>query len=198
MGLIARLDHVLRPWHVAAANFAAIAWFAGVTVFGRAALPSVALLRCPVGFCAGGYPPEELFSLLDEVGEEGRRFLHDSMVWGDIVLPLLFLVALMLDILWFSRPSGRVSVSLQPMARLGLLLVPLLYFCADYMENAALEQMLRAYPDLEDTMAERASLLTAAKSQLFAASAGIALALAVAAWGISLRARGDARPETKR
>lgn len=198
MGLIARLDHVVRPWHVAAANFAAIAWFAGVTVFGRAALPSVALLRCPVGFCAGGYPPEELFSLLDEVGEEGRRFLHDSMVWGDIVLPLLFLVALMLDILWFSRPSGRVSVSLQPMARLGLLLVPLLYFCADYMENAALEQMLRAYPDLEDTMAERASLLTAAKSQLFAASAGIALALAVAAWGISLRARGDARPETKR
>lgn len=198
MGLIARLDRALKPWHVAMANFAAIAWFAGVTVFGRAALPSVALLRCPVGFCAGGYPPEELFSLLDEVGEEGRRFMHDSMVWGDLVLPMLFLLALALDILWFSRPGARVSVSLQPMARLGLLTVPLLYFCADYMENAALEQMLRAYPDLEDTMAERASILTAAKSQLFAASAGIALALAVAAWGVSLRTRAEHRSDTKR
>jgi hypothetical protein len=198
MGLIARLDLVVRPWHIAAANFAAISWFAGVTVFGRSTLPSVALLRCPMGFCAGGYPPEELFSLLDEVGEEGRRFLHDSMVWGDIVLPLLFLVALVLDILWFSRPGARMSVSLQPMARLGLLLVPVLYFCADYLENAALEQMLRAYPDLEDAMAERASILTAAKSQLFAASAGIALALAIAAWGISLKSRAEQRPETER
>lgn len=189
MGLIARLDQTLKPWHVIVANVAAIAWFAGVTIFGRAALPSVALMRCPVGFCAGGYPPEEMFSLLDEVGEEGRRFLHSSVVWGDVVLPLLFLLAFVLDILWFSRPGARVSVSLQPMARLGLLLVPVLYFLADYMENAALEQMLRVYPDLEDVMAERASLLTAAKSQLFAASAGIALALAVAAWGLSLRPR---------
>jgi len=198
MGLIARLDHALKPWHVAGVNLAAIAWFAGVTIFGRAALPSVALLRCPVGFCAGGYPPEELFSLLDEVGEEGRRFLHDSMVWGDIVLPMLFLLAFVIDILWFSRPGARVSVPLQPMARLGLLLVPLLYFCADYMENAALERMLRVYPDLEDVMAERASLLTAAKSQLFAASAGIAMALAIAAWGINLRSRAGERPRIER
>lgn len=198
MGLIARLDFTLRPWHVAAANFAAVAWFAGVTIFGRAALPTVALFRCPVGFCAGGYPPEELFSLLDEVGEDGRRFIHDSMVWGDLVLPMLFLTAFVLDILWFSRPGARVAVSLQPMARLGLLLVPVLYFCADYMENAAIEQMLRAYPDLEDTMAERASILTAAKSQLFAASAGIALALAVAAWGVSLRQRAQQQPGADR
>lgn len=194
MGLIARLDSSLKPWHVAAANFAAVGWFAGVTIFGRAALPSVALFRCPVGFCAGGYPPEELFSLLDEVGEDGRRFIHDSMVWGDVVLPLLFLVALVLDILWFSRPGARISVTLQPMARLGLLLVPVLYFLSDYMENAAIEQMLRVYPDLEDAMAERASILTAAKSQLFAASVGIALALAIAAWGTSLRPRPRREP----
>ena len=51
MGLIAKLDRSLRPWHVAAANFAAIAWFAGVSIFGRVALPSAALagsrLRTP-------------------------------------------------------------------------------------------------------------------------------------------------------
>jgi len=189
MGLIARLDHTLRPWHVATANLAALLWFGGVTIFGRTALPSVALFRCPVGFCAGGYPPEEIYSLLDEIGEEGRRFIHDSMVWGDLVLPMLFLTALVLDILWFSRPGARISVTLQPMARLTLLAVPVLYFIADYMENAAIEQMLRAYPDLEDAMAERASILTAAKSQLFAASVGIAAALAVAAWGTNLRPR---------
>ena len=50
------------------------------------------------------------------------------------------LIALVLDILWFSRPGARMSVTLQPMARLGLLVVPLLYFLADYMENAAIEQ----------------------------------------------------------
>jgi hypothetical protein len=191
MGLIARLDRYLRPWHVVMANILAASWFAGVTIFGRTALPSVALLRCPVGFCAGGYPPEEIYALLDEIGEEGRRFLHDSMVWGDLVLPMLFLAALMLDILWFSRPGARLSVTLQPMARLVLLAVPVLYFLADYLENAAIEQMLRLYPDLDDAMAERASMLTAAKSQLFAASAGIAVALAVAAWGARLRPRTD-------
>lgn len=198
MGLIARLDHSLKPWHVAVANFAAIAWFAGVTIFGRAALPSVALLRCPVGFCASGYAPEELYALLDEVGAEGRRFIHDSMVWGDIVMPMLFLIALGLTILWFSRPGMRASVTLQPLARLGLLVVPVLYFLADYAENASLEQMLRVYPDLEDTMAQRASILTAAKSQLFAASVGIAVALAVAAWGNSYRSHSPATEEDTR
>jgi hypothetical protein len=189
MGLIARLDRSLKPWHVATANFASLLWFAGVTIFGRAAVPSVALFRCPVGFCAGGYPPEELYSMLDDIGEEGRRYIHDSMLRGDLVLPMLILTALVLDILWFSRPGARMSVTLQPMARLGLLGVPVLYFIVDYLENAAIAQMLRVYPDLEDVMAERASLLTAAKSQLFAASAGIALALAVAAWGTEMRAR---------
>lgn len=195
MGLLARLDQSLKLWHVLVANAASLFWLAGVTIFGRVAVPSVALFRCPVGFCAGGYAPEELYSMLDEIGEEGRRYIYESMIWGDLMLPMLLLLALVLDIAWFSRPDRQVGVNLQPMARLGLLAVPVLYFLTDYMENAAIAQMLRLYPDVEDVMAERASLLTAAKSQLFAASAGIVVALAVAAWGTSLYPREKAPPD---
>lgn len=189
MVLLARLDQSLRGWHVVTANVVALLWFAGVTIFGRAAMPTVALFRCPVGFCAGGYPPEDLYSMLDEIGEEGRRYLYESTLIGDIVLPLLLLAALVLDIVWFSRPLQRGVVGLQAPARMAMLAVPVLYFLADYLENAAVAQLLRHYPDLEDAMALRASMLTAAKSQLFAASFGIAAALAIVSWARRMGAR---------
>lgn len=184
---LGKLDQSLRGWHVVTANVGALMWLAGVTIFGRAAMPSVALFRCPVGFCAGGYPPEELYVMLDEIGEEGRRYLYESTLIGDVVLPVLLAVALVLDIVWLSRPGREAAVGLQAPARVALLAVPILYFLADYLENAAVAQLLRHYPDLTDAMAHRASLLTAAKSQLFAASVGIIAALGVVAWGARLR-----------
>lgn len=193
--LLAALDRCLRPAHIVLANLMALGLFVAVTVAGRMSLPSVALVRCPMGFCAGGYTPEELYSMLDEIGEEGRAFLHDTMLRADLVLPALLLLALALDIAWFSRAGARTSISLHPAARLTLLAVPVLYCLVDYLENSAIAQMLRLYPDLNDELAERASMLTAAKSQLFAASAGIAAALAVAAWGSALRG-GASPPES--
>lgn len=187
MFLLATLDRVLKPMHVVLANLAALIWFVTVSIEGRLALPSAALVRCPMGFCAGGYSPEELYSMLDEIGEEGRNFLYDTMLRADLVLPALFLVALVCDILWFSRNGARYSVALEPMSRMCLVAVPVLYCIADYAENVALGQMLRLYPAVEDVMAERLSALTAAKSQLFAAAAGIAAALALTACGIGLR-----------
>ncbi|MDX2201927.1 MAG: hypothetical protein NW223_04210 [Hyphomicrobiaceae bacterium] len=187
MLVLMTLDRALRPLHVVLANAAALVWFVTVTLEGRQALPSAALVRCPIGFCAGGYSPEELYSMLDEIGEDGRAFLHDTMLRSDLVLPALVLLALVLDIVWFSRSDARVSVPLEPLARGCLLVAPVLYCIVDYLENMLLGEMLRAYPALEDTTAERLSLLTAAKSQLFAAAAGIAGALAIAACGLALR-----------
>ncbi len=186
MHVLMTLDRYLKPPHVVAANLLAFAWFVGTTVAGRRGLPGVGLVRCPVGFCAGGYSPEDLYSMLDEIGEEGRAFLHDTMLRADLLLPALLVIALLLDIAWFSRFGGRASVRLQPLARAMLLCVPILYGIADYLENVSLAHMLRVYPNIEDVMAERASMLTAAKSQLFAASAGIAAALAITAWGNAL------------
>ncbi|RTL61946.1 MAG: hypothetical protein EKK41_26215 [Hyphomicrobiales bacterium] len=187
MFLLASLDRGLKPLHVVLANVVALGWFITVSVEARLALPSAALVRCPMGFCAGGYSPEELYSMLDEIGVEGRTFLYDTMLSSDLVLPALFLIALVLDIVWFSRTGARFSVPLDPIARLALVAVPFLYCIADYMENVALAETLRLYPAIEDVMAERLSTLTAAKSQLFAAAAGIAAALAIAACGLGVR-----------
>jgi hypothetical protein len=50
---------------------------------------------------------------------------------------------------------------------------------------------LRTYPNIPYRLARRASFLTATKSQLIVASVGIAVALAVAAWG---RGRSTSSP----
>lgn len=194
MGFLSGLDRLLRPWHVIALNSAALAWFVTLTLTSRAALPGVALFRCPIGFCAGGYSPEDIFSMLDEIGEEGRHYLHNTLLWADLLLPALLVAALLADIIWFSRPGARVAVALQPAARLTLLAVPLVYGIADYLENWAIANMLHLYPNIDDLMAERTSLLTAAKSQLVAASVGIAAALAVAALGSAGSRRGSRAP----
>jgi hypothetical protein len=195
MFLLTTLDRALKPRHVLLANLAAMLWYVGFAFEGRHSLPSASLVRCPMGFCAGGYSPEVLYSMLDEIGEEGRAYLYGTMLRSDIVLPALFLVALVVDIVWFSRRGARFAISLEPVARLCLLAVPLLYCIVDYVENMALAEILRVYPAMEDVMAERLSHLTAAKSQLFAAAAGIAAALAVAAFGNGLRAGPHAPPD---
>jgi hypothetical protein len=68
-------------------------------------------------------------------------------------------------------------------ARTALLCVPLLYCLADYAENWALAEALDAFPEIPYRLARRASLLTAAKSQLVTAAIGVALALAISGWG---------------
>ena len=187
MSLLSTLDRRLKAWHVLAADVIAITWFVGLTLAGRIALPNVALFRCPFGFCAGGYSPEELYSMLDEIGDEGRAFLHDTLLRADLVLPALILLALLLTIVWFSGPGRSNTIALNTGARYVLLAVPMLYCVVDYMENWAIAEILRVYPDIEDVMAEKASVLTAAKSQLVAASIGIGVAVAVAAWSSAAR-----------
>lgn len=195
MVLLSGLDRHLKLWHVAVINIAALVWFIGLTLAIRFALPGVALFRCPIGFCAGGYSPEELYSIFDEIGEEGRAFLFGTLLRADLVLPALLALALALDIIWFSRPGARVSVQLHPAARLAMLAVPLLYAVVDYVENSAIADVLRLYPNIDDVMAEKTSALTAAKSQLVATSIGIVAALATAAWGLAHRSDTQSPPD---
>ena len=91
----------------------------------------------------------------------------------------------------FSRPGEAFAVPLSHGFRHALLCVPLLYCVADYAENFALVEALRTYPNIPYWLARRASFLTATKSQLVTASVGIAVALAIAAWG---RGRGSTPP----
>jgi hypothetical protein len=181
--MLAVLDRRLKAWHVWLSIAAAIAWFAGMTLATQAALPGVKLFRCPVGLCPGYYLPNELHATLTRIGKNGRDFFADTLLPLDMVLPALLLVAFVLTYIWFSRPGDAFAVPLSPGARRALLAVPFLYGVSDYAENVALVEALRAYPNIPYWLARRASFLTATKSQLVTASVGIAVALAVAAWG---------------
>jgi len=144
-------------------------------------------VRCPIGLCFGYYTPEELRTALGRIDAHGHRFLAQTLLPLDALLPALLLIAFTVTYVWFTR-AGEPGVPLKPGYRYALLAVPALYCVADYAENWAIAAVLRAYPDIPGPLAETASFLTAAKSQLVVLSAGIAVALAIVAW--APRARG--------
>jgi hypothetical protein len=183
--MLAVLDRHIRAWHMWLAVGAAVAWFVIMTLATQAALPGVKLFRCPIGLCPGYYLPNELHATLTRIGKTGRDFFVETLLPLDMVLPTLLLIAFVAAYIWFSRPGEAFAVPLSQGARYALLCVPLLYCIADYGENFALVEALRAYPNIPYWLARRASFLTATKSQLVTASTGIAAALAIAAWGRS-------------
>jgi hypothetical protein len=185
--MLSVLDRHLTAWHFWLANAVAIAWFAAMGLATQSAMPGVKLFRCPIGLCLGDYSSVELHATLTRIGRNGRQFLAETLLPLDMVLPALLLVALTVTYVWFSRPGHAMAVPLSTGARYALLAVPLLYCLADYAENWALVEALQAYPNISYRLARRASFLTAAKSQLIVASLGIAVALAVAAWGLAQR-----------
>jgi hypothetical protein len=177
------LDRHIKFWHICLANGAALAWFAGMNLSIQAALPGARLFRCPIGLCLGYYAPIELQATLTAIGKDGRQYLAHTLLPLDMVLPALVAVALILTCVWLSRSNQATALPLSRGARAALLCVPLLYCLADYAENWALAEALDAFPNIPYRLARRASFLTAAKSQLVTAALGIALALAIAAWG---------------
>jgi hypothetical protein len=183
--MLSVLDRRLKFWHFWLANAAAVAWFVGMSLATQSAMPGVKLFRCPIGLCLGYYSPIELQTTLTRIGKNGREFLAETLLPLDMVLPALLLVALAITYVWFSRPGNAVSVPLSPGARYAFLCVPLFYCLADYAENWTLVEALQAYPNIPYRLARRASFLTAAKSQLIVASLGIAVALAIAGWGLA-------------
>jgi len=183
--MLAFLDRQLKLWHFCLANGAALAWFAIMAWATQSALPGMKLFRCPIGLCPGYYSQSELQTTLTRIGKGGRDFLADTLLPLDMVLPALLLIAFVVTYVWFSRPGQPAAVPLSSGFRYALLSVPLAYCIADYAENWTLAEALQAYPSIPYRLARRASFLTATKSQLVVASFGIAVAFAVAAWGLT-------------
>ena len=195
--MLSVLDRHIRAWHFWLANAVAVGWFVAMGLATQSALPGVKLFRCPIGLCLGYYSPVELQTTFTRVGKNGREFLAETLLPLDAVLPALLLVALCVTYVWFSRSGHGMAVPLSPGARYAFLCVQLLYCLVDYAENWTLAEALQAYPNIPYRLARRASLLTAAKSQLIVASVGIAVALAIAAWGLAHHWR-DGRPPAPR
>ncbi len=176
------LDRNLKAWHVAAVSVAAIGWFAGMTIASHIAMPGIALFRCPIGFCVTGYSANSVALLLRRIGLEGREFLQGTLLPLDRVLPVLVLAAALANYAWWTRPHGARSVKLEPVYRLVMMAVPIVYCVVDYLENWAFTALLHSFPDINYRAVRLASIFTAAKSQLIAATLGIILALMIAAW----------------
>jgi hypothetical protein len=195
--MLSVLDQRLRAWHFWLANGVAVAWFVAMSMATQSALPGVKFFRCPIGLCPGYYSPIELHATLTKIGKGGREFLANTLLPLDMVLPTLLLIALTITYIWFSRPGHDMAVPLSTGARCAFLCVPLLYCLSDYAENLTLVEALQAYPNIPYRLARRASILTAAKSQLVVASLGLAVALAIAAWGLAHHWR-DGWPRARR
>jgi hypothetical protein len=183
--MLSILDRRLKAWHFWLANAVAVAWFLGMNYATQVAMPGMRLFRCPIGLCLGYYSPAELNAMLTKVGKSGREFLADSLLPFDMVLPALLLMALSITYVWFTRPGREFAVPVTPATRYTFLCLPLLYCLADYAENWTLAEALQTYPNIPYRLARRASILTAAKSQLIVAAVGVAVALAIAAWGLA-------------
>ena len=178
--MLTYFDQRLKGWHVALLSVGAIVWFLAMMFVAQAALPRFPLLRCPIGFCLAGYSANSATIALQMLGDEGRDYLLNTFMPLDQVLPFLLLLAFAVNYLWWTRPGVAWSIPLEPKYRLMLLLVPLVYCIADYMENWSFGELLHSYPKIDYRLVRRMSIITSIKSQLVAASIGIAVALPAA------------------
>lgn len=188
------LDRKMRGRHVAAATAVAMLWFAAMTWVSYQVLPRGEMFRCPIGFCVAGYSANSATLMLQLMGAEGRATLQNMLLPLDRIWPLMVLIACVFHIAWWTRPGAKYAIRIEPTYRYMLMAVPAIYALADYGENWAFGKLLESFPKIGYRDVQFASGFTAVKSQLIAASIGIVLALAIAAW-LSVRrgAKGEGR-----
>ena len=106
-----------------------------------------------------GYNLEYVVELFDSLGEIGRRNYLTNQIPVDMIYPLLFGVSYGLLLAYFLKKLNKLDF-------------PYLYFCllppisgiADYLENIGIITLLKAYPDVTETMVSVTSLFSITKS----------------------------------
>lgn len=120
----------------------------------------------------GGYTPEQAYALIGAYGAAGIRHYY-RLLLADAFFPPLLGGFCILALVW-------IGPRLLPGRRWWrwLLLLPLLYVCADWAENAGILTMLLHYPQRLSAVAELTNLARAAKG----ATADASLLLVAAGW----------------
>jgi hypothetical protein len=121
-----------------------------------------------------GYSPEMAYAMIAAYGEQGIRY-HLMLTAADMVFPASLAGFFAIAVTYFYShlvSSRRV---------LGLLLPPLLYLAADYLENVCIVTMLVAFPTRLFTVAMIANILFRVKNL----SGGLSAVIVVA--GLSAR-----------
>ena len=100
-----------------------------------------------------GYSPETAYAMIAAYGEQGIRY-HLMLTAGDMVFPasLAGFFALAVTYFYSSLLSSRRVLGL-------LVLLPLLYLAADYLENVCIVTMLVGFPNRLPTVAILANIL---------------------------------------
>ena len=100
-----------------------------------------------------GYSPEMAYAMIAAYGEQGIRY-HLMLTAGDMVFPASLAGFFALAVTYF---YSRLFASRQVLGL--LLLFPLLYLAADYLENVCIVTMLVGFPTRLPTLATIANIL---------------------------------------
>jgi hypothetical protein len=122
------------------------------------------------------YSPDEAYTLLKDLGGQGRLFYTMVELTADILFPLTYTLLLCCLIVYLGKqvPFRRATTRT-------LLLLPLLTLLFDYAENACILSLLIHYPYRQEGVAWAGAFFTGMKWLFLFASAGIALFAALAA-----------------
>ena len=111
-----------------------------------------------------GYTPEEARALLYALSGVGRTYYADVQLQLDTAFPALYALSRGLLLLWVTAPGRTAARPLPLLARLALLILPLVTAWFDYFENEGIAAMLAVGPQAADELIERTSFWTRAKS----------------------------------
>ena len=104
------------------------------------------------------YSPQELYRMLENYGEQGRRVYAISHLSSDVIFPVIYAFLFSLSITYTFRRAFSLSSPLQKFKYL-----PFLLLGFDLLENILLVILLLAFPQPLTALALMAGLVTAIK-----------------------------------
>jgi hypothetical protein len=131
--------------------------------------------------------PDQVYAVIDALGEAGRAFDLTRVIPLDLVFPFTYALFLSVAITW-------VLLRLLPLESpwMGVNLLPLIAATADYCENAGVIAMLLAYPARLDAVAMGMILMSGVKFTFLALSFGVLFIALLVLAGKPVLRRGDA------
>jgi len=140
-----------------------------------------------------GYTPEEARALLYALSSVGRAYYAEVQLQLDTAFPALYALSRGLLLLWVTAPGRTATRPLPLLARLALLILPVVTAGFDYFENEGIAAMLAAGPQAADELIERTSFWTRAKSLAGLATELVCVVLAAIAF-VRWRHRRQSQP----
>ena len=182
-----------RTAHVVVALLVSLALWGVMMFWTLAYLRRTAGGLAPFDLRPFGYTPEEARALLYALSSVGRAYYAEVQLQLDTAFPALYALSRGLLLLWVTAPGRTATRPLPLLARLALLILPVVTAGFDYFENEGIAAMLAAGPQAADELIERTSFWTRAKSLAGLATELVCVVLAAIAF-VRWRHRRQSQP----